>query len=142
MKQLYNKVQQTRGFPCGSAGKESTCNAGDLGSIPGLGQSPGEGKGYPLQYSGLQNSLDKRTWYAHIHLFNRYLLSSYCVLGEGNGTPLQYSCLEYPMDRGTWQGAVHSVTKSWTQMKQLSIHTLLEFSTISTINIGLPLWLR
>ena len=45
-----------RGFPCGSAGKESACNMGDLGSIPGLGRSPGEGKGYPLQYSGLVNS--------------------------------------------------------------------------------------
>ena len=44
--------------PCGSAGKESTCNAGDLGSIPGLGRSPGEGKGFPLQYSGLENSMD------------------------------------------------------------------------------------
>ena len=41
------------GFPCGSAGKESACNVGDLGSIPVLGRSPGEGKGYPLQYSGL-----------------------------------------------------------------------------------------
>ena len=46
------------GFPCGSAGEESTCNAGDLGSIPGLGRSPGEGKGYSLQYSGLENSMD------------------------------------------------------------------------------------
>ena len=46
------------GFPCGSAGKESACNAGDLDSIPGLGRSPGEGKGYPLQYSGLENSMD------------------------------------------------------------------------------------
>ena len=46
------------GFPCGSAGKESACNAGDLGLIPGLGRSPGEGKGYPLQYSGLENSMD------------------------------------------------------------------------------------
>ena len=46
------------GFPCGSAGKESACNAGDLGSIPGLGRSPEEGKGYPLQYSGLDNSMD------------------------------------------------------------------------------------
>ena len=44
------------GFPCGSAGKESACNEGDLGSIPGLGRSPGEGKCYPLQYSGLKNS--------------------------------------------------------------------------------------
>jgi len=46
------------GFPCGPAGKESTCNAGDLGLTPGLGRSPGEGKGYPLQYSGLENSMD------------------------------------------------------------------------------------
>ena len=46
------------GFPGGSAGKESACNAGDLGSIPGLERSPGEGKGYPLQYSGLGDSLD------------------------------------------------------------------------------------
>ena len=46
------------GFPGGSAGKEWSCNVGDLGSIPGLGRSPGEGKGYPLQYSGLENSMD------------------------------------------------------------------------------------
>ena len=44
-------------FPCGSAGKESACNAGDLALIPGLGKSPGEGKGYTLQYSGLENSM-------------------------------------------------------------------------------------
>ena len=44
-------------FPGGSAGKESTCNVGDLGLIPGLGRSPGKGKGYPLQYSGLENSM-------------------------------------------------------------------------------------
>ena len=46
------------GFPCGSAGKESACNAGDLGSFPWLGRSPGEGKDYPFQYSGLENSID------------------------------------------------------------------------------------
>ena len=46
------------GFPNSSVGKESTCNAGSLGSIPGLGTSPGEGKGYPLWYSGLENSMD------------------------------------------------------------------------------------
>ena len=46
------------GFPGGSAGKEYACNAGNLGSIPGLGRSPGEGKAYPLQYSGLENSKD------------------------------------------------------------------------------------
>ena len=46
------------GFLCGSAGKESTCSEGDLGSIPGLGRFPEEGKGYPLQCSGLENSMD------------------------------------------------------------------------------------
>ena len=46
------------GFPYGSAGKEFACNVGDLGSIPGLGRSLGEGKGYPLQYSGLENFMD------------------------------------------------------------------------------------
>ena len=46
------------GFPGGSAGKESTCNVGGLGSIPGLGRSPEEGNGYPLQYSGQENSMD------------------------------------------------------------------------------------
>ena len=53
-----NAGEELWGFPCGIAGKESTCNAGDLGSIPGLGISPGEVKGYPLQYSGLENSMD------------------------------------------------------------------------------------
>ena len=47
-----------RAFPTGSTGKEPTCNVGDLGLIPGLGRSPGEGQGYPFQYSGLENSMD------------------------------------------------------------------------------------
>ena len=48
----------SQGLPCGSAGKESACNARDLGLIPGLGRSPGEGNGNPLQYSGLENCMD------------------------------------------------------------------------------------
>ena len=51
-----------RDFPCDSAGKESTCNEGDLGLIPGLGRSPGEGNGSPLQYSGLENPMDNLPW--------------------------------------------------------------------------------
>ena len=56
----YQEVEllDSTGFLCGSAGKESACNAGDLGSIPGLVKSPGEVKDYPLQYSGLENSVD------------------------------------------------------------------------------------
>ena len=48
----------TLGFPCSSAGKESVCNVRDLDSIPGLERSPGEGKGYPFQYSSLKDSMD------------------------------------------------------------------------------------
>ena len=65
------------GFLCGSAGKESTCNAGDLGLISGLERSPGEKKVYPLQYSDLENSMDgivhgvskSWTWLSHFHFF-------------------------------------------------------------------------
>ena len=51
-------LSKNLGFPGGSGGKESTCNVGDLGSIPGLGRSLEEGSGYPFQYSGLENSID------------------------------------------------------------------------------------
>ena len=56
-----------RGFPDGSDGKESACNTGDLGSIPGAGRFPGEGNGYPLQYSCMKNSMDKEVWWATVH---------------------------------------------------------------------------
>ena len=55
---MHRQTNYTAFKLCSSVGKESACNAGDLGSIPGLGRSPGEGKGYPLQYSGLENSMD------------------------------------------------------------------------------------
>ena len=51
------------GLPCDSAGKESACSAGDLSSVPELGRSPGEGKDYPLQYSGPENSMDYMEWW-------------------------------------------------------------------------------
>ena len=51
-----------RGFPGGSEGKASACNAGDSGSIPGSGRSPGEGNGNPLQYSCLKNPMDRGAW--------------------------------------------------------------------------------
>ena len=55
------------GFPGGSVSKNSTCNAGDPGSVPVLGRSPGEGNGNPLQYSCLENSTDRRAWWATVH---------------------------------------------------------------------------
>ena len=72
------------GFPCGSADKEFTCNAEDLGSIHGLGRFPGEVKGYPLQYSGLENSMDfiihgvtkSRTWLSDFHFHLHFMSHS------------------------------------------------------------------
>ena len=55
------------GFAGGSDGNESAYNAGDSGSIPGSGRSPGEGNGYPLQYSHLENSMDRGDWQATVH---------------------------------------------------------------------------
>ena len=62
-----NTILPHKDFPGGSDGKESACNAEDVGSIPGLGRSPGERKGYPLQYSCLENSMDRGAWQATVH---------------------------------------------------------------------------
>ena len=78
VRSIINLLHYSMGFPCDSAGKESTCNVGDLGSIPGLGRSPGEGDGYPLWYSGLENSMDcivhgvakSRTWLSGFHFIS------------------------------------------------------------------------
>ena len=120
-------IVKAKVFPtCGSAGKESACNAGDLGSIPGLGRSPGEEKGYPLQYSGLENSMDcmvhgvPKGGFPHSSVGKESACSTGDLgstpglgrsPGEGNGNPLQYSCLENPMDRGAWQAIVHGVVR-------------------------------
>ena len=58
-------------FPCSSVGKESACNAGDLGSIPGSGRSPGKGNGNSLQYSCLENPMDRGAWWAIVHTVTR-----------------------------------------------------------------------
>ena len=57
-------VTGSKGCPGGSVGKESACDAGDLGPIPGSGRSPGEGNGNPLQYSGLESPMDRGAWWA------------------------------------------------------------------------------
>ena len=65
---LYFKlIKVTKGFPGGSDGKESACNEGDLGSIPGSGSSPGERNRNPLQHSCLENSMDRGAWWATVH---------------------------------------------------------------------------
>ena len=108
------------GFPCGSAGKEFTCNAGDLCLIPWLGGSPGEGTGYPLQYSGLESILgfaggsDGKESACDVgdpSLIPGLERSP----GEGNGYSLHYSCLENAVDRVAWWSTVHNVAKIWTE---------------------------
>ena len=64
---FHLKVLHPLGFPGGSNGEESACNAGDLNSIPGSGRSPGEGNGNPLQYSCLKNPMDREAWRATVH---------------------------------------------------------------------------
>ena len=101
-------MHKTDGFPSSSAGKESTCNAGDPGLIPGSGRSTGDGIGYPFQYS----------WASLVTQLVEYLQCGTSGFdpwigrspGEGNGYPLQYSGLENSMDC-----IAHGVAKSWTQ---------------------------
>ena len=66
-KKLRHPERRPEGVPWGSAGKEPACSVGDLGPIPGLGRSPGEGKGSPLQYSCLENPMDRGAWWAIVH---------------------------------------------------------------------------
>ena len=117
------------GFLGGSADKESTCSVGELGSISGKGND------YPLQYSGLENSVDyivhrvTKSWtterlsLSQVALMVKNLLvnagdtrdvDQEDPLEEGTSNPLQYSCLENPLDREAWQVAAHSVAQSQT----------------------------
>ena len=66
-KHFFSTLNMAQGFLGGSNGKESACNAGDPGSIPGSGRSPGEENGNPLQYSCLGNPMDRGTWWATVH---------------------------------------------------------------------------
>ena len=107
-------------FPGGSEVKASACNTGDPGSIPGLGRSLGEGNGNLLQYSCLENPMDRGAWSATVHGFakSRTRLSDFtslhahCSTGGGYGNPLLYPCIENPMDRGAWQATVHTGSPS------------------------------
>ena len=104
-----------RGFPGGSDGKDSACNAGDPGSISGLGRSPGEGNGTPFQYSCLENSMERGAWgglqsmesqrighdWVTNPLFGRYSLWSYVVLSR-----IWMSLLCWKPERWLWAGAL------------------------------------
>ena len=140
------------GFHGGSDGKETACNIGDPGLIPKLGRCPGEGNGNPLQYSCLENPMDRGAWWATVHRVLRvghdWVTSdlpcssddkeSACnagdpglipelgrCSGEGNGNPLQYSCLENLMNR-----AAKRIFKS-----EYSLRDLLNNNKQNTIHI-------
>ena len=96
------------GFPDSSVGKESTCNAGDSGLIPGLGRSPGEGKGYPLQYSCLENSMDcivHGVTKSQTQLSN-FLTHTHCLITTEQLTHTQMCCVKKDV-------ATHSSILAW-----------------------------
>ena len=102
------------GFPGSSTGKESTCNAGDLGSVPGLERSPGEGLGYSLQYywASLVAQMVKNPpvmWETSVPC-----LGWEDPLEEGMAIHSRVLAWRIPMDRRAWQATVYRVTKSWT----------------------------
>ena len=93
--------------------------------FPWLGRSPGNGNGYPLQYSCLEDSKDIE-YSSQCYTVGPYWLSILYIVaytlyfGEGNGTPLQYSCLETPMDGGAGQAAIHGVAKSLIRLSDFT----------------------
>ena len=96
-----------KGFPGDTSGKEPTCNSGDPGSIPGLGKSPGEGNGYPLQYSRLENSMDRGAWQAMVASLVAQLVRNLPAMQE---TQVQSLCWEDPLEKGM---ATHSNILAW-----------------------------
>ena len=98
-------MSKLQGFPGGSDGKESTCNMGDLGSIPGSGRSPGGWHGNPVQYSCLENPHGQRS------------LIGYSPWGCTESDTIEMSkWQEIVEERGAWCATVHRVAKSWTQL--------------------------
>ena len=139
------------GFPGGTVVKNSSANAGDMSSIPGSGRFPGEGNSNPLQYSCLENSMDRGAWWAMVHGVTKswcnwacthvcmcvcvsWIFKHFCTrrhktffnvnTGEGNGNPLQYSCLENPVDGEPWQATVHGISKSRTRLSNFTFFLL------------------
>ena len=93
------------GFPGGSDGKASACNAGDPGSIPGLGRSPGEGNGNPLQYSCLENSMDWGAWWATVHRVakSQTRLSDFTFIALSTSQVTQWQGIRLPkQDMQVW----------------------------------------
>ena len=108
-------LPRIKGLPCGLEGKESACNAGDPGSIPASGRSSGEGNDNPLQYSCLENPIDRGTWQAMVHwvtkswtrLSNQHYyfypgLSAFHELFYLTFTLIQLSTVIWPVEKLNW----------------------------------------
>ena len=103
-------------FPGSSACRESTCNAGDPVLIPGSGRSPGEGIGYPLQYSWASLVAQMVKNPPAMGETQVQFLGQEDPLEEGMATHSRILAWRIPMDRGAWWAAVHGVAKGWTQL--------------------------
>ena len=119
------------GFPGGSDGAESACHVGDLGLIPGLGRSPGEGNSYTIQYSGLENSMDRRAWRATVHGItkSRTRLSGFPFFNEASDK------IKNPIPRSLWlwkKALVHSAC----QFPHLRKETLLSYPKVGPLITG------
>ena len=122
------------GFPCSSAGKESACNAGNTGLTPGLGRSPGEGIDYPLQNSWVSPvaqmvKFPPAVWETWIRS-----LSWEDPLEKDMATHSSILAWRIPMDRGAWQVTVHRVTKCWTRLSKHSTYV----NSIAACGVYLP----
>ena len=129
------------GFPCGSAGKESICNVGDLCLIPELGRSPGEGKDYPLQYSGLEISMDyivhgvtkSQTGLSNFH-FSHMVVGTF-VRSEGPGG-LQS---QYPQEQpSTFQDLYLRIPNFFPSWYPNTDMQWLRFKHLCVISVFLP----
>ena len=128
-------------FPCSSAGKKSACNAGDPSSTPGSRRSPGEGIGYPFQYSWaslvaqtVKNLLVMReTWVQSMGWED--------PLVEGRATHSSILAWGILMDRGTWQATVHGVSRSLTQLSDYSTALNISVQSLSRVWLFATPWI-
>ena len=122
--------QKQEGFAGGSDGKESFCDAGDLSSIPGSGRYPGEGNDNPLQYSGLENYMDRGAWWAAVHAVTKELARTYWLNNnnkDGLDMPSRISHLSFligntPIINTSPPGQVPTIDKHWWN-EHMEMHT-------------------